>query len=343
VLALYSTDRYYYFFLLPSVVTFVLLAEPLLNSVRTSLARRASRASRSTGVVLLVAAAGGLIGLSRQAMNTRIPWQLMEQSKSALEKGRTLVRTVEREVKALGNSTDSQLVEVAVPLIGAHKGVLHLSSAIYAEHPSGIGGIRLTHQPLGPLDEATENRIFARWASGVGLARSPIEVAGGIATPSPVGNWIDFREVSVPDDVVSGFHQPEAGLRWTKANAEVVLDPVPTELSLILWAPVDDLRRGNPSIDEIRVRVLVDGRDVGCTVLRSSAPVTSCFPLSVTGSANRSKATVRLQVEPTWQPIRYLGMADTRDLGVAVVAIGGQPGTMPPCRHVSCDEPPARP
>lgn len=300
--SLYTSDRYYYFFLLPLVVQCVLFVTNF-------------RLPRWRSVAILAITALALLG-SRAHYLANVPRATFEAAARALDRGRALVATI----RFAAANHPLTLTNAPIPMDGARNNALSLAFLIYLEYPRGIHGVRLTDAPINPRDAAIENSIFNRWSS-----TPPACVIDGHLQPVRATSRIDFQNASYDENLNSGFSWWEGPLRWMGTRGSLHLTAAPGDLAISAYAPVDQLHR------PIQVMVLINGHPTGGFTI--AAPGIHEYRLQPPPLEPGGTAQITLAPDFVWHARDIFPESlDERDLSIAVAAIGfGSPGKPSSC------------
>jgi len=308
---LYIADRYYYFFLFPLVVQCVLF----LNTFKLP------RWGAPAVMVVLAAALAG----SYAHFRANVSLGHVESGRHALEQGRLLVQAIRSSTKR-----PLLLTDAPIPMDGANKNALTLAFLIYSEYPRGIPDVRVVHEPIDAGQGAVENAILNRWATAAALPASPACVVDGRLQPVRATSWIDFKNASYQENLISGFSWWDAPFRWMGRQASLHLIAAAGDLVVSAYAPVDQLHR------LIHVKVAVDDFPGGEFAIRS--PGVHDYRLSPPPLAPGTAANITLTSDVVWHARDILPQSlDERDLSIAISAIGfGDPRAAAPpapCRE----------
>jgi hypothetical protein len=231
-------------------------------------------------LAVFVILAAALIG-SRAHFLANVPRLNFELAGHALDQGRFIVQTIR-------DSTTRPLLltDRSIAMDGANMNALTLAFLVYSEYPHGIPGVSFVHGP------AIENSLLKP--------------------------FINFKQHSYQEDLISGFSWWEPPFRWIGGRASLHLIAAPGDLVVSAYAPVDQLHR------PIHVSVSINDHDTGGFTIADAGVHEYRLPPAVL--APGTAANITLTSDFVWHARDIFPQSlDERDLSIAISAIGFVP------------------
>jgi len=308
---LYVSDRYYYCFLFPLVVTSAFLLDGILDRFP---------AGRPAVYLLLAGVLLAAVVESRQRYLDRIPAAQYAMARQALDRGALLIPEIQQYLDERGRARPLRLKDGRLPLDGAHLNTVSIVSLIYSMQPGGIRGVQFG-TALGESEEQDENSILAHWAVRAGFGAPVVRLTNGIMANTKQEEPVDFGRRSFEEALVEGFSWWEKPFRWVTGDASLRLRSECGGLVITAYAPIDELRRKFPGLRSIDVAVSLNNLQVGRFSITQSAVSRYLVP---PGSCSQPGTVTVVGLRPSfiWHARDINANSfDDRDLSFALEAI----------------------
>ncbi len=321
--------RYLFTLLIP----YALLAGALAASAVERRPQRARwvRPSLFGALALLLLVAANFALRHRAAMLARIPMGVYEAHAARYRQLGVLADELETAARALPPGAEP----LAFPdsdlwLDGIHNG--RISTRILMEIVvRDRSRLRLGGKQVSSRDQEILNPLLVRWARATGEPLPYLSIEDGRLRDAHFIYQADFRNAAQPDVVVDGFYDWDGHGRWMTERGTLRLRLPNPRLTFLLAAPLDALRRVDPTLQELSVDVSIIDSNVetrlgalhltkdGQQQLRLDAtPYMARF-----GSGRLVQ--IALRCSRTWVPAEVIpGSNDTRPMTVQVFLAGAE-------------------
>ncbi|MEA2235815.1 MAG: hypothetical protein QOC81_539 [Thermoanaerobaculia bacterium] len=306
----YDTDRYFY----PLLIPISLLAGAVAASISLSGWTRVSR------VILTLALIAGLCGeaaLQWRAMLRLLPVHTFDRHARRFASLEKLVHRLEAAGPLEIPNNRVWFDELDTPI----------DAAVMTNILSDGKRLRLAQ---GAVDSRRLDPLFDAWANEIGERLPFVRIVDGVMINRHIPTTIDFRAAPFDDWIIEGFYEWEKPSRWMNKRGALIAMLAPSDLDLLIAAPVSDLRRKHPEWTSLPVRVSLRDGEGGFKVLVGVANIAEDgihryrFPTKAMrariGAGNM--VMILLECDHAWTPSEIYGTSDVRERTVQVYSAG---------------------
>lgn len=323
---LYDADRYFFTLLVP----IALLAGAVCSGIHGAVSAWTRPRARALAALAVVALGIEIVG-HRKAIGLRFPRQVFDAHERRLQELSDLAKSLAGAARSLpAGERRIEFPDGSFWFPDVHNGRLS-ARVLFTIASRSIPGVHLDGDRVGERDERLINPVLESWARRIGEALPYFSVKNGRLVNAREVEVADFQTGGHDEVIVSGFYGWESSYRWMGPRGELRLvmnDPV---LVLSLGTAIGELRRKEPALSYLGVRVTLVAEESGAELSPGAVEITEdgmhSYKLDAQPLLSRlgrgRVVHVVLQASPGWRPMDVLpGSLDPRLLTVQVFLAG---------------------
>jgi hypothetical protein len=325
---LYEADRYFFTLLVP----IALFAGAVCSGIRDAASAWTRPRARALAALAVVALGVEIVG-HRKAIGLRFPRQVFDAHERRFRELSDLAKGLSEAARGLpAGEQRIEFPDGSFWFPDVHNGRLS-ARVLFTIASHGVPGVHLDGERVSERDERLINPVLESWARRIGETFPYFSVADGRLVNAREVEVADFRKRAHDEVIVSGFFGWENSYRWMGPRGELRLvmnDPV---LVLSLGSLIGELRKKNPGLSSMGVRVTLVAEESGAELSPGAVELAEdgmhSYKLDARPLLSRlgrgRVVHVVLEASPDWRPMDVLPRSqDPRILTVQVFLAGFQ-------------------